>query len=338
MINAYAVPSAAKPLESFQYTPAPFKDEDVEISIDCCGLCHSDLNLIDNDWKNSKYPLVPGHEIVGKVIRKGKNVQGLEIGQLVGVGWQCGACLNCEFCIAGDETVCSSKVRTCVDRYGGFADKIVVDYHFVYPIPEDLDPLAAAPLLCAGITVYTPFKLYNVQAPQSVAIIGIGGLGHLALQFAKAFGCDVTAISSSPEKEQEARQFGADHFLSLNEPAQIKKAFNSFDFILSTVHADLDWGWLGQLLRPRGKLCFVGLPQNDIKIPVRLLVSGNRSICGNGTGSRTYMMEMLQFCAKHQIEAQIEVMPMSQVNEAIKRLKTGKPRYRIVLTKDLFRK
>ncbi|HUD02323.1 MAG TPA: NAD(P)-dependent alcohol dehydrogenase [Rhabdochlamydiaceae bacterium] len=334
MIHAYAVTAAAKPLEPFEYSPSAFKNNDVEIAIDCCGLCHSDLNVIDNDWKISKYPLVPGHEIIGKIIRKGTNVQGLEIGQLVGVGWQCGACLNCEFCISGDETVCSSKVRTCVDGYGGFADKIITDYRFVYPIPKELDPIAAAPLLCAGITVYSPFKLYDVQAPQSVAIIGIGGLGHLALQFARAFGCNVTAISSSPEKEQEARKFGADHFISLNDPSQIKKALNSFDFMLSTVHADLDWPVLGQLLRPHGKLCFVGLPQNDIRIPARLLVSGNRSVCGSGTGSRTNMMEMLQFCAQHKIQAQIEIMPMSQVNKAIDRLKMGKPRYRIVLTRE----
>ncbi len=165
----------------------------------------------------------------------------LQLGQRVGVGWQCGACLNCEFCVRGDETVCNSKVRTCVDRYGGFADQICVDSRFVYPIPESLSSEGAAPLLCAGITVYSPFKLYDVQAPQSVAIIGIGGLGHLALQFAKAFGCEVTAISSSPDKEEEAKKFGADHFISLSNPEQMKKAFNSFDFILSTVSADINW-------------------------------------------------------------------------------------------------
>jgi uncharacterized zinc-type alcohol dehydrogenase-like protein len=331
MIHAYASPGAAKPLEPFEYFPSQLKDDEVEIDIECCGLCHSDLHVIDDDWKISKYPLVPGHEIVGKIARKGKNVQGLEIGQRVGVGWQCGACLTCEFCVRGDETVCSSKVRTCVDRYGGFADQILVDSRFVYPIPESLSSEAAAPLLCAGITVYSPFKLYDVQAPQSVAIIGIGGLGHLALQFARAFGCDVTAISSSPDKEQEARKFGADHFISLNDPAQIKKALNSFDFILSTVSADLDWTMIGMMLRPKAKLCFVGLPPSDVKFPVRLLVSGNRSICGSGSGGRTTMTEMLQFCARHNIQAKVEVMPMNQLNKAIERLKANKARYRIVL-------
>jgi uncharacterized zinc-type alcohol dehydrogenase-like protein len=331
MIHAYAVSAAAKPLEPFEYSPLELKDDDVEIAIECCGLCHSDLHLINNDWKISKYPLVPGHEIVGKITRKGKNVHDIELGQRVGTGWQCGACLTCEFCIGGDETICNAKVRTCVDRYGGFADKILTDYHFVYPIPESFNSEAAAPLLCAGITAYSPFKLYDVQAPQSVAIIGIGGLGHLAVQFARAFGCNVTAISSSPDKEQEARKFGAHHFLSLNDPAQIKKAFNSFDFVLSTVNADLDGTMLGMLLRPKGKLCFVGLPSNDVKFPIRLLVSGNRLICGSGTGNRTHMTEMLQFCARHKIQAQVEVMPMNQLNQAIERLKANKARYRIVL-------
>ncbi|HEX4839831.1 MAG TPA: NAD(P)-dependent alcohol dehydrogenase [Rhabdochlamydiaceae bacterium] len=331
MIHAYAALGAAKPLEPFDYSPPPMKEEEVEIAIECCGLCHSDLHVIEDDWKVSKYPLVPGHEIIGKITRKGKNVQALTLGERVGVGWQCGACLACEFCIKGDETVCTSKVRTCVDRYGGFADQIVVDYRFVYPIPESLSSETAAPLLCAGITVYSPFKLFDIQAPQSVAILGIGGLGHLALQFAKAFGCDVTAISSSPDKEQEARKFGASHFIALSDPEQIKKAVNSFDFILSTISADIDWAMIGMMLRPNAKLCFVGLPPSDVKFPARLLISGNRSICGSGTGSRTNMTEMLQFCARHSIQAQVEVMPMTQLNEALTRLKANKARYRIVL-------
>lgn len=331
MIHAYAAHAAAKPLEPFEYSPSRLKDDDVEIGIECCGLCYSDVHVIDNDWKVSKYPLVPGHEIIGKITQKGKNVSLLQLGERVGVGWQCGACLACEFCMKGEETVCNGKIRTCVDRYGGFADKVVVDSRFAYPIPETLSSPTAAPLLCAGITVYSPFRIYNVQAPQSVAIIGIGGLGHLALQFAKAFGCDVTAISSSPEKEQEAKKFGAHHFISLKDPSQVKKAVGSFDFILSTVHADLDVALLGTLLRPFGKFCFVGLPPSDLKFPARLLISGNRSICGSGTGSRAYMNEMLQFSARHQIKAQVEVMPMHQLNEAIARLKANKARYRIVL-------
>lgn len=332
MIHAYAALAASKPLELFEYPTPPLQADFVEIAIECCGLCYSDLHMIDNDWKNAKYPLVPGHEIVGKIIRKGKNVKELKLGERVGLGWQCGACLKCEFCLRGDETVCSAKVRTCVDQYGGFADKIIADSRFVYPIPSGLSSTSAAPLLCAGITVYTPFITYKVQAPQSVAVIGIGGLGHLALQFAHAFGCRVTAISSSPNKEQEARKFGAQHFLNIHDPDAMKKALNSFDFILSTAHADLDWAAVGQLLRPHGKLCFVGLPPSNVQFPVRLLISGNRSICGSGTGSRTLMAEMLQFADLHKIEPQVEVLPMQNLNEAIQRLKANQTRYRIVLT------
>ncbi len=332
MIHAYAATAAGQPLKPFKYPAQELKADDVEITIECCGLCHSDLHILDDDWKNSKYPVVPGHEIIGKITRKGKDVADFEIGERVGLGWQCGACLKCEFCVAGDETVCSSKIRTCIERYGGFADKVITDSRFVYLIPDELDSLAAAPLLCAGITSYSPFIQYGVQAPQSIAVIGIGGLGHLALQFAKAFGCEVTAISSSPNKEEEAKKFGADHFLSLTDTAGLKKAMNSFHFMISTVTAELDWGFLGQLLRPHGKLCFIGLPSSDIKIPVRLLVSGNRCVCGSGTGSRTHMKEMLEFCARHNIRAQVEALPMGKINEAVKRLKANQARYRIVLT------
>jgi uncharacterized zinc-type alcohol dehydrogenase-like protein len=328
MIHAFAAAGARKTLEKFTYTPEKIGPHEVEIGIDFCGLCYSDVHLIDDDWKITKYPLVPGHEIIGRVLSFGSDVTEFKMGQTVGVGWQCGSCHTCEFCLRGDETVCSSKVRTCVDRFGGFADKIVIDHRFVYPIPQGLLPEAAAPLLCGGITVYSPFRIYNVQAPQSVAVIGIGGLGHLALQFARAFGCDVTAISTSSEKEAEAKKFGAHHFLTFDN---LSKATGKFDFILSTIHADIDWAAIGLLLRPYGKLCFVGLPNNDIKFPARLLVSGNRSLCGSGTGSRSLMNEMLTFCARHKIAPQIELMPMTDVNKAIDKLKANKARYRIVL-------
>ncbi len=332
MYHAYAALAPKGPLTPFDYSPPSLNPIDVEIAIECCGLCYSDVHLIDDDWKISKYPLVPGHEIVGTITQVGAEVKDLKLGDRVGVGWQCGACLTCENCLSNNETSCPSKIRTCVDRYGGFADKIAVDYRFVYSLPPTLSSTEAAPLLCAGITVYTPFRLYSVQAPQTVAVIGIGGLGHLALQFAKAFGCDVTAISTSPEKEQEARRFGAHHFLSLPE---IKPGMPArFDFILSTVHADLDWASILSLLKPGGKLCLVGLPPSEFKIPARLLVSGNRSVCGSGTGSRLHMREMLQFAADHQIRAQVETLPLSQLNEAIARIKENKARYRLVLQRS----
>lgn len=331
MIHAYAAPAPSKPLQPFTYTPVPSPDK-VEIAIECCGLCHTDLHMIDNDWNLATFPLVPGHEIVGKVIGKGSNVQGFEIGDRVGVGWQSGACFTCSCCLHSEEQICPSKKRTCVDPYGGFADKIFVDYRFVYPIPKELPSTAAAPLLCAGVTVYSPFKHDEIQAPMKVGVIGIGGLGHLALQFAKAFGCEVTALSSSMEKEAEARKFGASAFIHLGNPATLKKAANTFDFILSTSTVDLDWNTIVLLLRSHGKLCFVGYPPNNIQVSVRALTGANRMICGSTTGNRADMNEMLEFAARHKILPQIETFPMSQINEAISRLRSNQARYRIVLT------
>ncbi len=333
MFHAYAAHSPKSPLIPYTYSPPSLSSSDVEIKIECCGLCYSDVHLIENDWKISKYPLVPGHEIIGYITKLGSHVKDLKVGDRIGVGWQCGACLNCDNCLTQNEPSCPNKIRTCVDRQGGFADKITVDYRFAYPIPPELPSTTAAPLLCAGITVYTPLRLYGVQAPQSVAVIGIGGLGHLAVQFARAFGCEITAFSTTPDKEPEARQFGAHHFVLLNTlspggmgiPAQ-------FDFILSTVHASLEWSSILSLLKPMGKLCIVGIPSSDLHIPARLLISGNRTLCGNGTGSRYYMHEMLQFAARHRIHPQVETFPMTEINQAIARLKNNQARYRLVLS------
>ncbi|MBS0615994.1 MAG: NAD(P)-dependent alcohol dehydrogenase [Verrucomicrobia bacterium] len=328
-IHAWAAYGPKEPLKPFEYPLPPLGSHDVEIAISHCGICYSDLHLIDDDWGISRFPLVPGHEIIGTLTRKGPDVKNLRIGQKVGLGWQSDACADCEWCMKGEETLCSSKVRTCVDRHGGFADKMVVSSHFVQAIPDKMDAAIAAPLLCAGITVYTPFKTYGIQAPMSVAVIGIGGLGHLALQFAKAFGCEVTAISSSASKAAEARRLGADHFLSHDSLAEAK---SRFDFVLSSAHADLDWSAILQTLRPKGRLCFVGLPKSPLQFPARLLVSGSRTVCGSGTGSRALLQEMLQFSLRHDIRPQVELFSMQDVNKAIQRLRSNQARYRLVLT------
>jgi uncharacterized zinc-type alcohol dehydrogenase-like protein len=329
MIQAFAAFKPKGSLKPFVYREPKLGTYDVKIAISHCGLCHSDLHLLDDDWKISHYPFVPGHEIIGTIISKGSGVKGMKIGQRVGIGWQAGACLSCDFCIQGEETFCTQKFRTCVEGHGGFATHIVANSHFAYPIPKKLASEEAAPLLCAGITVYAPFRTHGIQAPMSVAVLGIGGLGHLALQFARAFGCHVTAISSTKKKEAEARQFGAHAFASFKE---VKKLSKSFDFILSTVHADLDWSSIIGMLRPKGRICLVGLPQNDLQLPARLLVSGNRSLSGSSTGSRRLMREMLSFAADHNIVPKTELFPIQDVNKAIERLRANKARYRIVLT------
>jgi uncharacterized zinc-type alcohol dehydrogenase-like protein len=329
MIQAQAVFGSGQSFKPFKYDLPKLGPHDVLIDITHCGLCYSDVHLIDDDWSISRFPLVPGHEIIGRVVDVGTEVNDLEVGARVGVGWQSGSCLSCDLCNIGDETLCQEKKRTCVEGHGGFADKIVVDGRFAYPIPDKLDSAEAAPLLCAGITVYSPFKIFGIQAPMKIGVIGIGGLGHLALQFGKAFGCEVTAITSSPSKSQDALKLGASHTLVISD--DLKKHANSFDFVLCTTHADLDWNLMISLVKPRGHFCFVGLPKSELKFKARFLVSGGRSVCGSGTGSRHLMKEMLEFAARHDIKPQIERFSMRDLNLALERLRSGHARYRIVL-------
>jgi uncharacterized zinc-type alcohol dehydrogenase-like protein len=315
------------------YAPDALGPNDVEIAITHCGLCHSDLHLIDNDWRTSRYPLIPGHEVVGTVAAKGDLVSHLEVGDRVGVGWQCGSCHTCEWCERGDENLCSSTTETCVGRPGGFAKGIRVDGRFAFPIPEGLRSSEAAPLFCGGITVYSPIRRH--ARPQSrVGVIGIGGLGHLAIRFARAFGCEVTAFSSTPDKESEARSFGAHHFVSSIDEAALRAQGDSFDLIVSTVNRSLAWKRYVTALRPDGVLSFVGALDEPLTIATGLLLAGRRSISGSPIGGRAAMREMLEFAARHQIGAQVEVLPMSEVNTALERLRRNDVRYRFVLEND----
>ncbi len=326
-IHAFASLAPKEPLQPFTYEVETLGSFEVLIKVSHCGLCHSDIHLIDDNWKRSKYPLVPGHEIVGTITKKGSAVDHLKIGQRVGVSWIHSACMECATCLEGETNICQQKKTTCNEHFGGFADHMVADGRFSFPIPETLDSAHAAPLLCAGSTVYAPLRNHHIQAPHSVAVIGIGGLGHLALQFAAAFGCAVTAISHSAEKETEAKSFGAHRFLTLEKPP----APNQFDFIISTVHADLDWNLILSLLKPKGTLCFVGRPKNVAPIDVSSLVSFQKNITGSATANRALMHEMLAFAARHKIKPKIEIFPLAHVNQAIEKVKANKVRYRVVL-------
>lgn len=330
-IHAQAAMASKLSLEPFQYEPAALGPHDIEIAITHCGICHSDIHLIDNDWGISSYPLVPGHEIIGTIVDAGGEVKHVKQGQRVGVGWQRSSCLVCEQCLRGDENLCAENRATCVGHHGGFAERIRVDSRFAFSIPDTLASENAAPLLCGGATVYSPMKHYGVVPSMRVGIIGIGGLGHLALQFANAFGCEVTAFSSTPEKEKEARDFGAHRFVASTNPAALKKAVCSLDFILSTVFANLDWNQYLSLLRPNGKLCFVGVPAGPIQIHIDALLGGQKSVCASVIGSRSTIREMLDFAARHDIEAMTEVMPLADVNKAIEKVRANRARYRMVL-------
>ena len=330
-IRGLAAHAAGAELLHYRYDPGSLGAHEVEIAISHCGICRSDLNLISNDWGTSQYPFIPGHEIVGTVAEVGSGVHTLKVGQRVGLGWQSNSCGECEWCMQGLENLCPASEATCVHRNGGYADSVRANARFVIPIPDALDSERAAPLLCAGITVYNPLRSHGVNPASRVGIVGIGGLGHIAIQFAHAFGAHVTAFSTSAEKEEEARALGAHSFANTRESKHMKEMAGTQDFILTTANADQDWGTLIQALRPTGTLCIVGVPPSPIAIHAFPLISGMRTITGSPIGSPIVLREMLDVAARHRVQAQTEAFPMEKANEAIEKVRKSKVRYRAVL-------
>ncbi len=330
-ILGLAAHAAGAELLPFRYDAGLLLAQEVEIRISHCAVCHSDLHLIANDWGISEYPFIPGHEIIGKVTAVGSDVRSLSIGQRVGVGWQSNSCGLCEWCTQGMENLCPSAEATCVRRHGGFAEAVRVNARFAIPIPDALSSEHTAPLLCGGITVYNPLRQHGINPTSRVGIVGIGGLGHMALQFARVFGAEVTAFSTSAAKEEEARALGAHHFVNTREPRAMRELVGTFDFIMTTVNADLDWMSFIHALRPTGTLCLVGVPPSPLAIHAFPLISGVRSISGTPIGSPHRLREMMDVAARHGIKAQIESFPMSHVNEAIDKVRNNKVRYRAVL-------
>lgn len=331
MINAYAAHSPGAPLEPFSYDPGPLGPDEVEIQVDSCGICHSDLSMLHNDWGMTTYPFVPGHEVSGTIAALGAQVTHLRIGQPVGLGWHAGYCQTCPSCRGGDHNLCASASGTIVGRHGGFADKVRAEASSVVPLPEGLNPATAGPLFCGGITVFNPLVQYHIPPTARVAVIGIGGLGHLALAILNAWGCHVTAFTSSPAKHAEALQLGAHDTLDSRDPSTLKKAAGRFDLILSTVNVALDWSAYLETLRPKGRLHFLGAALEPIQIGAFALIGAQREISGSPVGSPATIATMLDFAARHHIEPIVEVFPFSQVNQALEHLKSGKARYRIVL-------
>jgi uncharacterized zinc-type alcohol dehydrogenase-like protein len=331
LIQGLAAHAAGAELLPFRYDPGELGPQEVEIGVTHCGICHSDLHLISNDWGISQYPFIPGHEIVGTVTAVGADVRSLEAGQRVGLGWQSNSCGTCEWCSRGMENLCALAEATCVHRNGGYADRVRANARFVIPIPEALESAHAAPLLCGGITVYNPLRSHGINPSSRVGVVGIGGLGHIAIQFARVFGAEVTAFSTSAAKEEEVRALGAHNFVNTRESKAMKEMAGTQDFILSTVNADLDWGVFVQTLRPTGTLCFVGVPPSPVSVSAFPLITGIRTLTGNPTGSPYRLREMLDVAARHGVKAQIESFPMSKANEAIEKVKKNKVRYRAVL-------
>ncbi len=330
-IKGYAAKEPKGILEPFNYDSKPIGDFEVLIKITHCGICHTDVHLLDNDMGFTSFPFVPGHEVVGIVEETGKNVFNIKKGQRVGIGWQIGACLECEYCQSGQENLCPKSNATCVGNYGGFAEYLVADNRFAFPIPDEIPSVNAGPLLCGGITVYSPFRHYNVKPNDKVGVIGIGGLGHFAVQFASAMGCEVTAFSTSPDKEDEAHRLGAHKFVNSKDPKQMKNTAGKLDYIISTVSGSTDWLPYFNALRPNGRLNFVGISLTNVSVPITGLVLGQKSVSGSVIGGRRMINEMLEFSARHNIQAMTEVMPASKVNEAIEKVRKNEARYRMVL-------
>lgn len=330
-IKAYAALKPGAPLEPFNYDPGALPADYVEIDVSACGLCHSDVSMIDNEWGASRYPLVPGHEAIGRVSELGSNVTHLKLGQMVGVGWSAGSCLTCGQCMSGYQHRCGSAARTIMGRHGGFADRMRVQGIWAIPLPGGMDARSAGPLFCGGITVFAPFMDYDVKPTDRVGVIGIGGLGHLAIQFARAWGCEVTAFTGSLDKTDELKELGAHKVINNRDDDALKSLRGQYDVIISTVNVNLAWHRYVAALAPQGRLVHVGMITEGMNVPAAALVTGQKKIGGSDTGSPAMTAKMLEFCTRHDIKPVVEYFKFDHVNEALAHLKSGKARYRIVL-------
>jgi uncharacterized zinc-type alcohol dehydrogenase-like protein len=311
----------------------PLGDEEVEVAVEHCGLCHSDLSVFNNEWGISQYPAVLGHELVGRVTAVGPAAKGLAVGQRVGVGWFSGSDMHCRQCMSGNHHLCPQVQSTIIGHRGGFASHVRAHWAWTIPLPDKINSADAGPLLCGGITVFSPLAMY-AKPTNRVGIIGIGGLGHMAVKFAAGYGCDVTAFTASESKFDEARGFGANHAVSTKDAAAIKTLAGSFDLLISTVNVPLDWAALINTLAPNGRLHNVGAVLEPIPVPAFSLILQQRAVSGSPTGSPVGIATMLDFAARHNISPQNEHFPMSRINEAFARLESGKAHYRIVLDAD----
>jgi uncharacterized zinc-type alcohol dehydrogenase-like protein len=332
-IDAWVATAAKEKLVRQQIDLGPLGDEEVEVRVEQCGLCHSDLSMLGNDWGWSRFPAVFGHEVVGTVVDVGRAAQAVKVGQKVGVGWTAESCMHCRQCLSGEHHLCAQAVPTIVGHRGGFASRVRAHWAWTMPLPDRLDAAESGPLLCAGVTVFGPLAAF-ARPTSRVGVVGIGGLGHLAVKFAAAFGCDVTAFTSSEGKFQEARGFGAHQAVSSRDPEAIKKRAGTLDLILVTANARLDWDSLFGALAPNGRLHFVGAVLEPIPVGAFSLIAGQKNLSGSPVGSIVGTATMLDFAARHRITPQTEHFPMSRVNEAIERLEAGKARYRIILDAD----
>ncbi len=333
--KAYAARAKGAKLEPFEFNPGPLRDEQVEIQVEYCGICHSDLSMLDNEWGMTDFPFVPGHEVAGRVVAAGDKVKGVRVGQRVGLGWYAESCMACPQCLSGNHNLCPTAEATMIKRHGGFANRVRCHWAWAVPLPDALDSKKSGPLFCGGITVFNPIIQCEVRPTDRVGVIGIGGLGHMALQFLNKWGCEVTAFTSSDSKRDEAMKFGAHHVVNSRDEAQLQKIAGSLNFILCTANAALPWDAIIGSLAPKGRLHIVGVVPEPIPVAVFPLIAAQKAISGTPLGSPFNTARMLEFSARHGLAPMIEVFPMSRVNDAMEHLRAGKARYRIVLQNDI---
>ncbi|MBF0532586.1 MAG: NAD(P)-dependent alcohol dehydrogenase [Candidatus Omnitrophica bacterium] len=338
-VKSYAAASAASDLEPYEFSRRDFKPHDVLIDIHFCGICHSDIHQVRNEWGHSMYPMVPGHEIVGLVAALGKQVKAYKIGDKVGVGCLVDSCRECPECKEGYEQFCVHPVFT-YNSYekdgktlaqGGYSTRIVVDENFVLRLPAALPMDATAPLLCAGITTYSPLRHWKTGPGKKVGIMGLGGLGHMAVKIAKAMGADVAVISRSRNKEADAKRLGADHYYATAEPGTFEKLAKTFDLIICTVSVDLDWNQYLQLLKRDGTMVLLGVPPKASPVSAGSLIFGRHSLVGSLIGGIKETQEMLDFCGKHGIVSEIELIPIQMAQESYERVIKGDVKFRFVI-------
>lgn len=340
-VKAYGTEAADAPLQGLSIPRREVAAHDVKIEILYCGVCHSDLHTARNEWHNTIYPNVPGHEVVGKVVSVGNHVKKFKVGDTVGIGCIVDSCRECQYCNEGLEQFCEpgmtgtynspDKYLPNVQTYGGYSESIVVDENYVLSIPENLDLAATAPLLCAGITTYSPLKHWNVGPGKNVGIVGIGGLGHMGIKIAKAMGAHVVAFTTSESKFKEAQRLGADEVVLSTDAAQMNKFRGKLHFILDAVSAEHDINAYLGLLRVDGSLALVGAPEQPLPVAAFSVILGRKSFAGSMIGGIAETQEMLDFCGKHNITADIEMIDMNQINEAYDRLLKGDIKYRFVI-------
>jgi len=324
-------PSQPMTLESIDL--GPLGSEDVEVAVEHCGLCHSDLSVLNDEWGITQYPATLGHEVIGRITAVGPNAKGLKTGQRVGIGWNSASCMHCRQCMSGGHHLCPQVQATIIGHRGGFASRIRSHWAWAIPLPETLNAADAGPLLCGGVTVFSPLAKF-AKPTQRVGIIGIGGLGHMAVKFAAAFGCEVIALGSRRANVEEVKKFGASQVIASDDAEALKKLAGTLDLLISTVNVKLDWDAMIGLLAPNGRLHVVGAVMEPIPVVAFSLIFHQREVSGSPTGSPVTLGTMLDFAARHNITPQNEHYPMSQINEAFERLKSGKARYRIVLDSD----